>query len=87
MRSLGLAIAFSVLILGPSRPFGIPVPTVGEPAQAYFSVDCVYVRENMIWASAEVTFWTFSSHPNAHVYRQDALIDLGYWTTMYLVDC
>ncbi|MCY3820890.1 MAG: hypothetical protein OXH52_16270 [Gammaproteobacteria bacterium] len=87
MRSLGLAIALSVLILGPSRPFGVAVPTVGEPAHAYFGLDCVDVRNNMVWASAEVAFWTVSSHPSAHVFRQMALTELAYWTTIYLVEC
>ena len=87
LRSLSLAIALSVLILGPSRPFGVPVPTVGEPAHAYFGIDCVDARNNMVWSAAEVAFWTVSSHPSASAFRQMALIDLAYWTTIYLVEC
>lgn len=87
IRSLSLAIVLSVLILGPSRPFGVPVPTVGEPAQAYFALDCVDVRNNMVFAAAEVAYWTYSSHPLAPSYRQMALIDLAVWTTIYLTEC
>ena len=41
----------------------------------------------MVWAAAEVAFWTVSSHASAHAFRQMALIDLAYWTTVYLVEC
>lgn len=64
-----------------------PVPTVGEPAQAYFALDCVDVRNNMVWSAAEVAFWTVSSHPSAPAFRQMALMDLAYWTTIYFVEC
>ena len=88
VRNALFAVALCAFALVPSQPFGLPVPTVGQPAHAYApGAACVAARTVMVFAAAEAAYWAQSSSVFAPFRLQAALSELAIATTLSLAVC
>ena len=87
VRNALFAVVLGAFALVPSQPFGVPVPTVGQPAYAYAPGACAAAKTAMIFAAADVAYWSFSSHWSAPFRLQIALSELAIATTLYAAVC